>query len=277
MLSFNELNEKLKMVDTSFAQIIRKIPVREKSEPSRYWLHSELLERHKIVSKINIHASMNVLEIGCGPHAITTIVLAHSIRPNGRVVAVDRARWTFVEELLTMTSLKQLVLPIKSDATNLPIPYKSFDLSVIIHGIRSMGDDKTLRTILQEMLRVSSRIVIAESLPITKTKGQEAHLEMYNLREEIFEAVFGSKDDRHYRTLSRLVEIVELAGGGNIKSEIIDVNMPHFLATLPREYLEKIPENTQKIELAERWDSAYQKIMRHGEEHPPVGIVQATT
>jgi ubiquinone/menaquinone biosynthesis C-methylase UbiE len=276
-MSFDELNERLKMVDASFAQIIRKIPVREKTEPSRYWLHSELLERYKIVSKINIHASMNVLEIGCGPHAITTIVLAHFIRPNGRVIAVDRGRWKFVEELLTTTNLKQFVVPLKLDANNIPIPYKSFDLSVIIHGIRSMGDDKTLRTILQEMLRVSSRIALAESLPIAKTKAQEAHLEMYNLREEIFEAVYRRKDDRHYRTLSHLVEIVELAGGENIKSEIIDVDMPHFLATLPREYLEKIPERTIKIELAEKWDSAYQKIMKHGEEHPPVGIVQAAT
>lgn len=265
------------MVDTSFVQIIRKIPVREKPEPSRYWLHSELLERYKIASKINIQASMNVLEIGCGAHAITTIVLAHSIRPNGRVIAVDRARWTFVEELLTLTSLKQFVVPITLDATNIPIPYKSFDLSVIIHGIRSMGDDKTLRTILQEMLRVSSRIAIAESLPIAKTKAQEAHLEMYNLREEIFEAVARRKDDRHYCTLSHLVEIIELAGGENIKSEVIDIDMPHCLATLPREYLEKIPEKTKKIELTERWDVAYQKIMKHGEEHPPVGIVQATT
>lgn len=277
MLSFSELNKKLKMVDPSFAQIIRKIPVRDKSEPSPYWLHSELLERYKIVSRINTHTGMNVLEIGCGPHALATIVLAHSIRPNGRILAVDQARWTFVEELLTLTDLNPFVLPLKIDATNLPVPYKSFDLSVIIHGIRSMGGDKTLRIILQEMLRVSSRIFIAESLPIAKTNAQEAHLEMYNLREEIFEAIAGRKDDRHYRPLSHLVEIVELAGGENITSEIIDVDMPHFLATLPRGYLDKIPEKTKKAELVEKWEIAFQKIMKHGEEHPPVGLVQAAT
>ncbi|MHA1801867.1 MAG: class I SAM-dependent methyltransferase [Candidatus Heimdallarchaeaceae archaeon] len=277
MSSHEELNKRINAVSESFKQIIQIIPPRGKDEPAPYWLHSELLERYKIVSKIDIQTGMNVLEIGCGPHALTSIVLAHLVKPNGRVVAIDRSRWTFVQELLTTTDLKQYIIPIALDATNLPIPYKSFDLSVIVHGIRNMGDNTTLITILKEMLRVSSRIVIAESLPIAKTEAQKAHIEMYNLREEIFEAISGRKDDRHYRPLSGLVELVKLAGGKNIKSEVVDLDMPHYLATLPRQYLEQIPDKTKRAELLERWLISHQKIDKHGEEHPTVGIVQATS
>ncbi|ALL00345.1 hypothetical protein Pyrde_0295 [Pyrodictium delaneyi] len=43
------------------------------------------------------------------------------------------------------------------------------------------------------MLRVSEMVFIAESLPIARNERQKAHLEFYNLREEIFEALYGEK------------------------------------------------------------------------------------
>jgi ubiquinone/menaquinone biosynthesis C-methylase UbiE len=138
---------------------------------------------------------MNVLEIGCGPHALASIVLAHFIGRNGRIIAVDKARWHSFEELVSSVNYEKRILPFQIDALKIPVPYRSFDFGTIIHGIRSMGNDKTLKAILKEMFRISSYVGIAESLPIANSKAQQAHLEMYNLREEVFEAVNGRKDD----------------------------------------------------------------------------------
>lgn len=90
------------------------------------------------------------------------------------------------------------------------------------------------------MLRVSDRVFIAESLPIANNERQRAHLELYNLRQEIFEALFGEKDDLHYFPLEKLEEFVERAGGRIVESGTFEPNLPHYLAYIPREYVSQI-------------------------------------
>ncbi len=114
-----------------------------------------------------------------------------------------------------------------------------FDVAMIVHGVRSLRDEETMLGVLSEMMRVASRIFLTESLPIARTRSQAAHLEMYNLREEIFEAVLGSKDDIHYIDLDTLKSVVEEAGGGITRSEVLEVNLPHYLAVIPRDYVER--------------------------------------
>jgi hypothetical protein len=125
------------------------------------------------------------------------------------------------------------------------------------------------------MFRISSYVAIAESLPIAHSKAQKAHLEMYNLREEVFEAVNGKKDDLKYRPLEHLVELVKSVGGEDIKSEILEVDMPHYLALIPKELVLKIKDQQKRNELISRWEGAYEKIEKYGEGHPPIGIVKA--
>ncbi|WP_240922743.1 class I SAM-dependent methyltransferase [Thermococcus sp. Bubb.Bath] len=212
--------------------------------------------------------------IGCGAHAITTVPLAYLVGETGRVVAVDKARWRFFEEITSTTGMRHRILPMKLDARELPFPFKAFDLAVLAHGIRSLKNEETIVHVISEMFRVSDRVFIAGSLPIANNERQTAHLELYNLREEIFEALFGEKDDLHYFSLEKLKEFVERAGGRVVESGVFEPNLPHYLAYIPREYVERIEDEKKRAELLERWDKAY-KMWKKGAEHPPVGWILA--
>ena len=210
------------------------------------------------------------VSFGCGAHALTTVPLAYLVLEIGRVVAVDRARWCFFEEITDSAGLGHRVIPLKTNARELPFPFKAFDLAVLVHGVRSLKNEETMVRVFSEMLRVADRVFIAESLPIAKNERQRAHLELYNLREEIFEALFGEEDDLHYPTLGKLQELVEEAGGRVIESGTFKPGLPHYLAYIPREYVERIKEGKKRAELLERWDRAYE-MWKRGAEHPPVG------
>ncbi|WP_371137013.1 class I SAM-dependent methyltransferase [Pyrococcus sp. NA2] len=122
---------------------------------------------------------MNVLEIGCGAHALTTVPLAYLLGETGRVVAVDKSRWRFFEEVTSVTGVKHWIIPLKLDARELPFPFKAFDLAVLVHGIRSLKSEETMVKVISEMLRVAENVFIAESLPIANNERQRAHLELF--------------------------------------------------------------------------------------------------
>lgn len=129
--------------------------------------------------------------------------------------------------------------------------------------------------VIREMLRVSPRVFLAESLPIARTSAQRAHLAMYDLREEVFAATTGSRDDLHYSPLDGLASLVERAGGVVVNTEVLDVDLPHFLAYFPRALVEGIPAGVLREDLLRRWDAANAMREKYGEDHPPVGIVTA--
>ncbi|WP_457741899.1 class I SAM-dependent methyltransferase [Thermococcus sp.] len=208
--------------------------------------------------------------IGCGAHALTTAPLAYLVGETGRVVAVDRSRWRFFEEITSATGLSHRIIPLKVDARELPFPFKVFDLAVLVHGVRSLKNEETMVRVISQMLRVAEKVFIAESLPVANNERQGAHLEFYNLREEIFEALFGEKDDLHYLPLETLIELVEKAGRRVIKSGTFESGLPHYLAYIPGEYVEKREDEKKRAELRKRWDRVYEKWKR-GAEHPPVG------
>ncbi|WP_457752617.1 class I SAM-dependent methyltransferase [Thermococcus sp.] len=256
-------------------EILSRIPLRNEPPLPNNWLHLEMLERFRLLQFAGIKEGMNILEIGCGAHAIATVPLAYMVGKTGRVIAVDLARWAYFEEIVKSAGLWKRVIPMKVDAQNLPFPFKSFDLAVLIHGIRSLRNEETIVKVISEMLRVADEIFIAETLPIAKTRGQEAHLEMYTLREEIFKALYGRKDDLHYFPLDKLIEFVEKAGGEIKEYGTFEPNLPHFLAYIPREYIEKIRDTKKREKLLKKWENAYEKLQKYGEEHPPVGWIKA--
>ncbi|WP_297507130.1 class I SAM-dependent methyltransferase [Thermococcus sp.] len=260
--------------ETFKKDVLSKIPPRNESPLSPNWLHIEMLERFRVLQFASIREGMNVLEIGCGAHALTAVPLAYLVGETGRVVAVDKSRWYFFEEITSVTGLKHRIIPLKLDARELPFPFRAFDLAVLVHGIRSLNNEETMVKVISEMLRVADRVFIAESLPVANNERQKAHLEFYNLREEIFEALFGEKDDLHYPTLEELRELVEKAGGRIIESGTFEPGLPHHLAYIPREYVERIKDEKKRTELLKRWDIAYEK-WKEGAEHPPVGWILA--
>ncbi|WP_232473402.1 class I SAM-dependent methyltransferase [Thermococcus thioreducens] len=179
-------------------EILSRIPLRNEPPLPPDWLHVEMLERFRVLQFAPIREGMNVLEVGCGAHALTTVPLAYSVGETGRIVAVDLSRWRFFEEVASSTGMKHRIIPLKVDAKELPFPFKTFDLAVLVHGVRSLKNEETMVRVFSEMLRVANMVFIAESLPIANNERQRAHLELYNLREDIFEALFGEKDDLHY-------------------------------------------------------------------------------
>ncbi len=266
----------MRKVAPGFASVLRRLPPREDDYVPANWLHWEMLERYEVLSHAGVEKGTKVLEIGAGAHAIATVPLAFLVGMEGRVMAVERERWTFFREIVEAAGLGGRVLPVMCDATRLPIPSETFDLAVCVHGVRSLRSEKTMLAVFQEMLRVAPRLLLAESLPLARNEAQRAHLAMYDLREEIFEAVLGHKDDIHYLSLGQLVSLVEQAGGTVVESEVLDVGFPHFLAFLPRQYVERIRDNEKRDNLLRRWDKANQLLERHGADHPPVGILVAT-
>ena len=270
------LKQKLEDVDEKFGRIVESIPPRTEPYLPPYWLHLEIIERYKLLNAA-VEENTNVLEVGCGAHALSTVPLAYMVGNGGRVIAVDVERWNHFDEIIGFTGFKRRVIPVSCDATSLPFKFKCFDLGVIIHGIRSMHNEDNITKIIKEMLRVSSQIFIAESLPIAKTKAQEAHLEMYNLREEIFEALEGRKDGTHYIPLKKIEDLVRKSGGTILESKTIDTGLPDHLAFLPKNFIEKIKDQEKREDLLNRWKVAYSKLKRYGKEHLPVGIIRTRT
>lgn len=272
----DDLGEELRTVPSGLATIIESIPPRTEPPPlPPNWLHNEILERYRVLAHAKLEEGMNVLEIGSGSHALATVPLAYMVGEKGRVVAVEIERWRYFPSIMRATGLWGRVIPLACDARRLPFPFDFFDVSLCVHGIRSMHNSSNIVQILREMLRVSRRIFVAESLPIAKTKAQAAHLEMYNLREEIFELVLGTKDDIHYLPFKKVSELVKKAGGRITNSKVLDIGLPHYLAFIPKDYVEKIKDKKKRKRLIKRWQVAYGKLMEHGEEHPPVAVLHA--
>jgi hypothetical protein len=269
------LDKELRKVEKDFADILMRLPVRSEPPPlTPYWLHLEIIERYHLVVTANIDQGASVLEIGCGPHAMATVPLAYMVK-TGYVCAVDLGRWNYFEDILQATSLRERVMPVECDATVLPFRSEHFDVAGSIHALRSFRDEDTMTRIFKEMLRVSSRTFIAATVPIAETEAQKAHMKMYNLREEIFEAVTGRKDDIHYVPLETLQELVVRAGGAITDITTMDCGLPHYLAFLPREIVERIKDDKKRENLLKRWESSYAELMNHGEEHPPVATIHA--
>lgn len=274
-MTAGRIENQLKNARPGLADVIGKIPYQSRPPLPPEWLRVEMLERYQVVQHADITPGTTVLEIGAGPHAITTVPLAFLVGPNGRVVAVERSRWDRFQEIVSASGLQGRVRSLAGDARALPLRDDSVDLAVCVHGVRSLGDREDLVPIFREMLRAARRIFIAESLPVGRTAAQRAHLEMYDLRHEVFEAAYGRRDDLPYLPLGSLRALVEDAGGSIESAATVDVDLPHFLAYFPRSIVESIPDGEPRTRLLARWDEANSRSRQNGTDHPPVGVVVA--
>ncbi|MGI0070799.1 MAG: class I SAM-dependent methyltransferase [Thermoplasmata archaeon] len=258
-----------------FAELIHRIPLQTHPVVRPDWLRCEMLERHQVLQHAALARGSTVLEIGAGGQAISTVPLAFGVGDTGRVVAAERARWDRFMETVAAGGLQDRVLPVACDARRLPFRDHSFAQALCVHGLRSLGTEESRVDIIREMLRVAPRIFLAESLPIAENDAQRAHLAMYDLREEVFEATTGRRDDTHYLPLDQLARLVKRAGGVVERSTSIEVDLPHALAYFPRSLVESIAVASDREALLRRWDSANARRERNGEDHPPVGAITA--
>lgn len=271
----DRFEHQLRAAEPAFARLIERVPLENNAPLPPNWLRCEMLERHQVLGHVDIQRSSTVLEVGSGPHAITTVPLAFELGAPGRVIAAERARWSQFHRIVSATGMQDRIRAIACDGRRLPMRDDSADLSVCLHGIRSMGSEDGIIQVIREMLRVAPRVLVGESLPIGETDAQRAHLEMYALREEVFLATGGRPDDLRYLPLERLVHLVERAGGRVRTAAILKVDLPHALAYFPRELVESIPDRIVREDLLRRWDLARANLRREGEDHPPVGLVEA--
>ena len=265
----------LREAGPEFATLVERIPLQHRPPLPADWLRCEMLERHQVLGHAPVRRGSTVLEVGSGAHAISTVPLALAVGADGRVIAVERSRWDRFREMVTVSGLQDRVRPVSCDARGLPLREDSVDLAVCVHGIRSLGPPERLLPVLREMLRVAPRLFLAESLPAATTDAQRAHLAMYDLREEFFEATIGRRDDLHYLPLDRLALLVERAGGAVERSEVLAVDLPHALAYFPRESVRSIQRPEVRDRLLRRWDEANALRERYGTDHPPVGLIDA--
>jgi ubiquinone/menaquinone biosynthesis C-methylase UbiE len=268
----------LSKLDPELRRVIERIQPRQ-AHPRlpADWLHWQIIERYTILREAGVNKGSNVLEIGCGPHAIATIALALLVGKEGRVVALDRGRWGEFWQIVKEGGLESVVIPVEDNARNLSFPYSCFDLVVCVHGIRSFADRFVVVAAVNEMLRVTKeRVFLAESSPMARNAAQRAHLTMYNLRRPTFLARGQAKaGDVHYFSPEEMKEIVEEAGAARVEVKLIDVDIPHHLAYFPLEYIEKINDETVREDLKKKWRKALDMLEKCGEEHPPVVAVNA--
>jgi len=254
-------------------ELIGRIPPQETPPLPSTWLRCEILERFRVLRLAPDISGKKVLEVGSGAHAISTVPLAASVGPEGRVVAAERARWSRFRPVVDASGLGDRIWPVACDARRLPLRSNAAELAACVHGIRSLGDEDNIVRVLREMLRVAPHAFLAESLPVARTQAQRAHLTMYDLREELFSITTGARDDRHYLPLDHLASLAERAGGVVERSETLEVDLPHFLAYFPRSLVEAFPTGERREDLLRRWDEADGLRRRYGEDHPPVGVV----
>lgn len=255
--------------------LLEKVPLQDTPPLPRDWLRTEILERFRLLEVASVRAGSRVLEVGAGPHAIATVPLAYLVGRNGTLVAAERDRWTHFREVVEACGVTPQIRPVKCDARELPFLPGSFELACCVHGIRSLGADEEVTRVLREMLRVAGALFIAESLPEARTEAQRAHLAMYNIRADVFEATTGRRDDPPYRPLAQLAGLVEAAGGRVEESRVVDLDLPHALAYFPRSRVESVPDPGLRESLLARWDAANQLAKAHGTDHPPAGVVLA--
>lgn len=273
--SAERAERRLDGLEPGFRALLERIPRRVSPALAPEWLRWEMLERHIVLRRARLEPGTVVLEVGSGGHAIATVPLAYALGPAGRVLALERERWGAFSSIVAQSGLGGRVRPLAGDARRVPLRDDSVELAACVHGLRSLESEENTVRVFREMLRVARRIFIAESLPIARNEAQAAHLQMYGLREELFEARTGRKDDLAYRPLAVLRSLVERAGGTVEEADTAEVDLPHALATFPRTLIEELPAGGQRADLLRRWDAAESRRRTFGEDHPPVGIVSA--
>lgn len=266
----------MQKIGPTWADLIRRIPLQDRPPLPPDWLRVEMTERAVVLRSARIASGATVVEIGSGPHAIATVPLAFVVGAHGRVIAAERSRWGHFREVVSASGLAGRIRPIACDARRLPFRTDAADLGVCVHGIRSLGAPVQLVAVVRELLRIFPRIFLAETLPVARNDAQRAHLEMFDLRHEVFEATTGRSDDLPPLPLPTLTALVEEAGGVVENSSTLEIDLPDALAFFPRAMVEAIPDASTRANLLARWDEARSKGLRYGTDHPPVGTLIAT-
>jgi len=186
------------------------------------------------------------------------------------VIAIDsmiyrKKWWNIFYDNMDKLGLKNRVIGIKAEGTDIPFKDNYFDIVFTIHAIRNFKNREEIVDTLKEMKRVvrsGGRIIVVENLPAAKNIQQENYLRLYELKKEHFKGQIG------FFTEEELIEFFRKAGIEDLKIEIIDLN---YDASPPL-----FDSNSLSNEKKEEYNKIVDSIRKYGIFQPPVIIIQAT-
>jgi len=159
---------------------------------------------------------------------------------------------------------------LRASAAWIPFRDGAFSLSVSNHALRNFEDGETIVGALREMERVTrrgGRVVVAESLPLSKSKAQESHLLMYSFRTRFV------RGDNPYYAGEELVGMFEEAGLEVSRERVLNLE---FSAAPPIFILDPARvEPGERADVEAEYRAAMEMIRRHGESSPPVLLLEA--
>ncbi|MFX1505195.1 MAG: class I SAM-dependent methyltransferase [Promethearchaeota archaeon] len=254
-------------------KILKLIPLRNEPPFPPNWLRLEVNHRFQVLNHI-LHFPIDekILEIGCGDHGITSMAIAGFLGSQGKLISIDIAR---LREVHNFKQVSPKIEVVQCDALHLPFS-KVFDKTITFDGTRSFRSPENLIRIFRILLEWVNETIIIATLPIAETSGQKLHLDLFRIREELFDALWGTKDDLFYFTEGELTDFLKLAGADEIKTSIVSVQAPHFLGYLPICYFERIKDSSIRRKLTRRFQKLWKETQHIKEEHPPCIILQAS-
>lgn len=234
------------------------------------------MERMGLAQEMQLDKHDVVLDVGCGRGYFSIAAAKFS----KFVVGIDLMNgvgrhgwWRNFRISLRELNLFDRVLGVKSNARRVPFKLSSFTVAAAVHSVRNFQNKLCIETALREMKRVvvkGGSVILVESLPIARTKAQEAHLQMFRCK------VKYTSGELDYLPKEELVEMFQKAGFKKIEVKELDYN---WSATPPwfciEYHLSSLTENERR-EAREAYDRAINMISKWGEVSPPAILVKAT-
>ena len=222
-------------------------------------------ERLEIADRVGFKEDDLVLEIGCG-RGYSTAAAANFCK---KIFALDsmiyrKKWWNIFYNNMEKLGLKNRVIGIKAEGTDIPFKDNNFDIVFTIHAIRNFKNREEIINTLKEMKRVAKvngRIIVVENLPVTKNVQQENYLRLYELKKEHFKGEIG------FFTEEEIIEFFRKARIEDLKIKIIDLN---YDASPPLFDSNSLPD-----EKKEEYTKIVDNIQKYGIFQPPVIIIQA--
>lgn len=234
------------------------------------------MERMALAKQMQFDKHDMVLDVGCG-RGYFSIAAAKSCK---FLVGVDlmngggrRGWWKNFRTSLCKMNLFEGVACVRSDARRVSFRSSSFNVATTVHAIRNFRDKPCIETVLMEMKRVvvkGGSVILVESLPVARTKPQEAHLEMFRCK------VKCTSGDMSYLPKEELLEMFQRAGFKKIEVKELNYNWsaaPPLFSIDP--YLSSLKEN-ERGEAREAYDRAIRMVRKWGQVSPPAVFVKAT-
>jgi len=235
------------------------------------------MERMALAQEMRLQNHDVVLDVGCG-RGYFSIAAA---KVSKFVVGLDLMNglgrhgwWRNFRISMHELDLSNKVLGVKSDARRIPFKKSSFTVATAVHSIRNFQNKTCIEIALEEMKRVvvkGGNVVIVESLPMARTKAQEAHLLMFKCK------VKYTTGELDYLPKEELVEMFKNIGFKKIEAKELNYNLSAAppLFCLDR-YLSSSLKESERKEAKEAYDKAIDMIKKWGEASPPAILVNGT-